>query len=158
TENADIYSEVVLMISVDVCQNGKTVTSGLDADRISDLLRQPHKLLWVDVDAPDDHAWEVLRRESDFHPLTVVDARKQNQRPKVDEYPDCLFLSIREWTGLNQATDDVVDATEEIDVLVGRNYLVTIHQNGSQAICEIRRRWESHPERLEASPGALLYI
>jgi len=146
------------MISVDVCQNGNSVSREVEVGRISDLLRQRHKLLWVDVDAPDDETWRVLQEEFDFHSLAIEDARKQNQRPKVDEYPNCLFISLREWTGPQHATDDLTDVTREIDVFVGKNYLVTVHHSSSTAIEEIRKRWEAHPERIEATPGALLHI
>lgn len=147
------------MISVDVCsEGGRRVTRGVEPGAISDHLGLKDRLVWVDVADPDDSAWARLDEEFGFHPLAVEDARKQNQRPKVDAYEGFLFLSVRAWAGVREPTDDTNDATQEIDVFVGPNFLVTVHEGDCRLIGEMRRRWEDHPERLDPSPSALLHV
>lgn len=157
------------MISVDVCKGGQ---ARLDVPpvRISDLIsaeaggnggrggrRPAHPVLWVDVSAPTDEDWATLAEEFRFHPLALEDAQKRNQRGKLDLYDGYAFLSVRAWAGVQGPTDDVHDATHEVDVFLGPNYLVTIHDDPCATIEETRRRWEKRPEAMPAEPAYLLY-
>src|SRR4051812_42955708 len=114
------------MISVDACRD-KRVTSGLGAEKIREMLDTAGNTLWVDMQAPTEEDWEMLTEEFKFHSLAIEDARKQFQRPKADAYPGYLFLTTRYWTGVETATADLHDVTLEIDIFLGPNYLVTIH-------------------------------
>lgn len=145
------------MISVDVCR-GKQVTCGVPPRGIGERVRSGEQTVWVDVHAPGEEDWRVLTEEFGFHPLAMEDARKQNQRAKVDPYDGYLFLTVRFWTGVKGMTDDVNDATDEIDIFLGPNYLVTVHNAESSPVGETRARWERHPERMPDEPAFLLYV
>jgi magnesium transporter len=158
------------MISIDQC-DGRVTEGGLPPERIGEFLktasggaqRRPIKskpdaasrpMLWVDVNAPTDEDWKALSEQFDFHPLAMEDAQKQNQRPKVDAYDGYLFLSVRAWAG----GDDQETVTREIDVFLGPDYLVTIHDEVNGPIQETRRRLQQNPEHLRSEPGFLLYL
>lgn len=161
------------MISIDQC-DGNVTQTGLTAERIGEFLKadtseavrkarkpQPdaesRPMLWVDVNAPTDEDWKALSEQFDFHPLAMEDAQKQNQRPKVDAYDGYLFLSVRAWAGEESAADaDTV--TREIDVFLGPDYIVTIHDEVNGPIEETRRRLQQNPEHLRSEPGFLLYL
>jgi magnesium transporter len=154
------------MISVDVC-HGKTTESNLPLEQIAALLNSGNgkperkRVLWVDVSAPTEADYQFLAQTFGFHPLAIEDARNRNQRAKVDPYDGYLFLSIRAWTGETAATDDLNDATNEIDIFLGPNYIVTIHDEPCNDLQETRRRWEKHPERMpeaQGNPAYLLYV
>jgi magnesium transporter len=46
---------------------------------------------WIDLSGVDA-ALEVLRERFDFHPLTIEDCSHLDQRPKLEEYRDHVFL------------------------------------------------------------------
>jgi len=144
------------MISVDICHE-KKVSCNTNPSQIKDALKEGNQTLWVDVEKPTEEDFQLLIEQFGFHHLAMEDARKQNQRAKVDQYDDYLFLSLRTWTGFQSATDDVEEVTDEIDVFLGKNYLVTIHQGNSPPVAETRRRWQQHPELISEKPGFLLY-
>src|SRR3712207_54729 len=52
-------------------------------------------LRWINIERPRpaDRAW--LEEHFDFHPLDYEDVFSRNQRPKVDEYEDYLFVVLR---------------------------------------------------------------
>lgn len=51
-------------------------------------------LRWINIEQPRsvDRAW--LEEHFDFHPLDYEDVFSRNQRPKVDEYDDYLFVVL----------------------------------------------------------------
>lgn len=145
------------MISVDVCQS-KSVRRNVAPEQIRAEVASSHQFVWVDIASPTENDWQILESQFDFHPLAIEDARKQNQRAKMDAYDGYLFLSARTWTGTKTVTDDLPEATDEIDIFLGATYLVTIHNQESSPVTEVRQRWEQHPERIYPSPTFLLYI
>ena len=52
------------------------------------------ELRWINIErpAPAERAW--LEEHFDFHPLDYEDVFSRNQRPKVDEYDDYLFVVL----------------------------------------------------------------
>ena len=56
---------------------------------------QAEALRWIDIDEPRlaDRLW--LAENFGFHELDLEDVASRNQRPKVDEYPDYLFLVMQ---------------------------------------------------------------
>src|SRR5665647_1503132 len=49
---------------------------------------------WINIErpGPTEEAW--IRQTFDFHELDLEDIRSRNQRPKIDEYDDYLFLIL----------------------------------------------------------------
>src|SRR5687768_16463293 len=47
---------------------------------------------WLDISGDVAPALEPLRAVFDFHPLAIEDCRQFDQRPKMEEYRDHLFL------------------------------------------------------------------
>src|SRR3954447_26609916 len=88
-------------------------------------------LRWVNIErpGPTDQAW--LEEHFDFHPLAYEDVRSRNQRPKIDEYPDYLFIVLhfpifdKKVGRLNAA---------ELDVFVGPDFLITLPNSPLQPV------------------------
>ena len=51
-------------------------------------------LRWINVERPRSLEQKWLEERFDFHPLDYEDVRSRNQRPKVDEYDDYLFIVL----------------------------------------------------------------
>jgi magnesium transporter len=122
--------------------------------RISDVLDDPGTILWVEVKDPGPAELEMLREEFGFHRLALEDAAKQRQRPKVDEYPDYYFVVlyapvIREPGGELE--------TVEVDLFVGRNYVVSLHPGDLPLLQEAMQRWERTDPELRKDVGFLLH-
>jgi len=141
---------------MDVCQ-GKKIQCDANPSQIKEMLSAEDQTLWVDVEQPTDEDFKLLVEQFGFHPLAMEDARHQNQRAKADQYDGYLFLSLRTWGGLKGEAGNAPEATDEIDVFLGKNYLVTIHQEKCNSIAETRRRWREHPDLISRKPAYLLY-
>lgn len=120
--------------------------------QIAELLRAPSGTLWVDIVGPDEAGIALMRDVFGFHPLAIEDTRNQRQRPKLEEYADYLFLI------LNPVCEDSGDANfTELDVFVGRNFVVTVHATDEPVIAETRTRLERLGHAPDLTPSLLLY-
>jgi magnesium transporter len=115
-------------------------------------------LRWINIERPRaaDQAW--LEERFDFHPLDYEDVFSRNQRPKVDEYDEYLFIVLhfprydKKVARLNAA---------ELDLFVGPDYLITIQNERLQAVEYLFERVRNSEELREnvfsKGPGYLLY-
>ena len=51
-------------------------------------------LRWVKIDRPSALEWGWLEEHFEFHGLDLEDVLSRNERPKIDEYPDYLFIVL----------------------------------------------------------------
>ena len=108
--------------------------------QLREALDTPGALVWVDIEDPGPEEIETLQREFDFSPLSLEDVAKQRLRPKVDEYPNYYFIVM--YAPLAPAPPFGELCTTEIDLFVGRNYVVTLHTEPAPPIAEARMRWD----------------
>jgi magnesium transporter len=113
---------------------------------------------WINIErpGPTEEAW--IRETFDFHELDLEDIRSRNQRPKIDEYDDYLFLILhlpvfdKRVGRLNAA---------ELDIFIGPDYLVTIPNEPLKPVEYLFERCKSHEDtreqRMGQGTGYLLY-
>ena len=94
-----------------------------------------------------------MQEEFDLHELAVEDARHGHQRPKIEEYGDSLFVVLHtvEFT----PTDEI--KVGEVDIFVGRNYVLSVRSRTERGFQEVRARAEREPELLQHGSGYVLY-
>jgi magnesium transporter len=85
-------------------------------------LRSGH-LTWIHLNAPTGEEASSLAERFDWHPLDVEDILSKRQRPKVDEYPDYLFVVLH-FPVYDKAIQRLNAA--ELDLFLGPDYLVTL--------------------------------
>jgi magnesium transporter len=137
-------------------QDGK-IEKELHRDRLAEVLRVQKGLLWVDVCAePIETSEPLLRDTFGFHPLAVDDALRETHVPKVDDWGRYLYLVVY------ACQNDIKYVKQanfmELDVFLGRNFLVTYHEKTIPALDEV---WEICPadERCQTRGAAyLLYM
>ena len=134
-----------------------TTSGQTPATRVEDITRcfsSAHEEgFWLDIEAPDDSDYDLLEDTFKFHPLTIEDIRHQNQRPKVDEYPEYNFtvIFVAVW-------DNGDVALREQHLFVGEHYLITVHQEPSPQLKELQERIDESPELAKGKPAFLTYM
>ncbi|QQS46387.1 MAG: magnesium/cobalt transporter CorA [Acidobacteriota bacterium] len=125
-----------------------------DATRIGLLCAEQQNVLWVDVSHPTSDDFETLSREFGFHHLAIEDCQHGHQRPKVDEYHGYYFLVIYE----AEITDGKRLELRELNIFLGKNYLVTVHSQPIRAIGTAERLWRGWADLAERGTGLLAYL
>ena len=115
-------------------------------------------LRWINIERPGplDRAW--LEEHFEFHPLDYEDVSSRNQRPKIDEYDDYLFIVLhfpvfdKKIGRLNQG---------ELDIFVGPDYLITLPNTELKHVEYLFERLRANDEMREQvmaqGAGYLLY-
>jgi magnesium transporter len=115
-------------------------------------------LRWINIERPRslEQAWMEERFE--FHPLDYEDVRSRNQRPKVDEYDDYLFIVLH-FPRYDKAVSRLNAA--ELDLFVGPDFLITLPNEPLQPLEYLFERCRTNEELRESlfskGPGYLLY-
>jgi magnesium transporter len=113
-------------------------------------------LRWIDLTDQDDASMELLRERFDFHPLAVEDCLHLDQRPKVEEYGDHLFLVTQGFT----CPDTRVKHLElhELHAFLGERFLITVHEGPIPAVDDVWRRAASEKSLLERRLDFVYYL
>lgn len=146
-------NEDAAAVEIRLSRPGQKRCEHIPPERISDVLKQPGTLLWVDLRDPGEAELKMLREEFGFHQLALEDAAEQLQRPKVDEYPGYYFVVM--YAALPEENGEL--RIVEVDFFIGRNYMVTLHVGEVPAIQEGIRRWERTEPALREHVGFLVY-
>lgn len=87
-----------------------------------EIIESP-RLRWINIDEPRlaDRMW--LEEQFGFHELDLEDVASHNQRPKVDEYDEYLFL-VMQFPRFEPATGRLHAA--ELDIFIGPDYVITL--------------------------------
>jgi magnesium transporter len=119
-------------------QDGK-LRADLKISDLSTALKDQRGVLWVDlVEEPVEHCEALFKDLFNFHPLAVEDALHDIQSPKIDDWRSYLYLALH---GLqSDHAENPFVATLELDIFLGRNYIVTYQK---QAIPVLDRLWKN---------------
>jgi len=119
---------------------------------------EAHGLRWINIERPGaiDRAW--LEEHFEFHPLDYEDVTSRNQRPKIDEYDDYLFIVLH-FPVFDKAVGRL--NAGELDIFVGPDFLITLPNRPIPPVGYLFDRCESSAELrdslLSKGPGYLLY-
>ena len=122
---------------------------------ISELRAEDGNVIWADVSDPTSRDFEELAEEFGFHHLSIEDCRNAHQRPKVEEYSGYYFLVLYE-AELAGPSDRL--ELRELNIFLGKNYLVTVHSRPIRAIGTAARLWHEWTDRAEQGSGLLAYL
>lgn len=129
------------------------------AARTREAVDDPSGTVWVDVEDREPtvggSAETLLREVFRFHPLAVEDALRETHVPKVDDWGDHLYVVFHS-IDFDPETDHI--RLHELDIFLGRNYLVTYHAEPLAFLEHARRNIERDPENgLRRGADHLLY-
>ncbi len=113
-------------------------TLSIDDLAILNISESANKKFWLNIHGVHDVA--LIKQIGDLfnlHPLVQEDILNTQQRPKIDEYDDYLFLEARsfKYDQTNMAVD-----SEQISFVLGRNYLLTFQERSTGIFEPVRGR------------------
>jgi magnesium transporter len=120
-------------------RNGTLEAEGFPVTEISEHLRHEGVTVWLDLYDPAAGDLAVLIDEFGLHPLAVEDAVQRHERPKLDRYPDHLFLSAYA-VHLDATTAELVSS--ELAAFITPRALITVRKDGGFSADRLVERWD----------------
>jgi magnesium transporter len=125
-------------------------------EELPELLRDDAVVVWVDLDTQDTNSQRILEDVFEFHPLLVEDAFADASTPKVEDFGDCLYVIIHGLTDADPEDDGEVH-TADLDIFIGRNYLITHYRLPFVAVDMARTAIKKDPGLLARGPAVVAH-
>jgi len=93
---------------------------------------------WINIDGIHEvDTIEKIGKAFDLHPLIMEDILNTQQRPKLDEFEDYLFITLR-----MLIYDDTEKnlKTEQVSLVLGQNYLISFQEMEGDVFDPVRER------------------
>jgi len=140
-----------MLVNCVAYQDGRKLAD-IQKREIKSYLQHPGAFIWVALKDADAAELAEMQDEFGLHELAVEDAQHGNQRPKIEEYGDSLFVVLHT---VEVAGEELHPG--EVDVFVGRNYVLSARRKSERGFQEVRARCEREPELLRHGSGYVLY-
>ena len=114
--------------------DGVTVHEGIID--FQELAAKNECTFWVDLEKPVDEEAFILTSDFHFHPLVVEDVIVEKGPPKLDVFENYLFLVF--YISYYKSAGEL--GKKEIDLFLGDNFVVTIHNDSFPMLEKIRNR------------------
>ena len=113
-------------------------------------------ITWRDYPGPTEQELRELQSAYHVHDLDIEDCLSENERPKIEEYENYLFLVFHI---PYMKTERIVK--EEVNIFLGSDFIVTIHGGNiplfDRLFDEIQEFQEKKTEYLQEGTGYFLY-
>ncbi|AKK02834.1 magnesium/cobalt transporter CorA [Corynebacterium epidermidicanis] len=130
-------------------------------EALEEVRRTGSGYVWLGLYEPDQHQMVSISEAYDVHELIVEDAVSARQRPKVERYDDQFFFVIR---SVKYTDDAIVNnareiiETGEVQMIVGKDFIITVRHGEQSTIPGLKRRLESDPEQCAMGPTAVSWL
>lgn len=113
------------MVHSFIFSDGKLVGRDLELEALRLVQNDKGLVLWVDLENPtDQEVKDILEGVFHFHPLAIEDCLTPSPLPKIEDYDDYLFMV----THAVDFTQENKFSTTELDLFLGKEFLVTFHR------------------------------
>ncbi len=140
-------------IRVIACGADDLVEDEIDDPRaIADYIEK-WPLTWVNIDGLGDA--DVILTIGEIlglHPLALEDVANANQRPKLEDYPDSVFIVAR----MPQVREGAF-RTEQLSLFIGPKYVLTFQEHPGDCFDPVRKRLRDAPRVRFLEPDYLAY-
>ncbi|HET7496170.1 MAG TPA: magnesium transporter CorA family protein [Candidatus Limnocylindrales bacterium] len=115
-------------------------------------------LRWIHIESPRTADRDWLEEHFDFHPLDYEDVFSRNQRPKLDQYDDYVFIVLH-FPLFDKDSGRIL--TAELDLFMGPDYLITMPNIPLPPLSAMferyREKGDLRQDVFSKGPGYLLY-
>jgi magnesium transporter len=135
---------------------GDPIRKDIPPQEFPKLIRNQRGLLWVDFASEPPETCLPILNGFDFHPLAIEDALQQTHAPKLDDWGEYLYIVLN-YMNLADNGNDWNTEIDELDIFLGRNYIVTHHDQPMSSIDETWASCDRDVRILQNGADHLLY-
>lgn len=126
---------------------------------LPELLADETNVVWVDLRGETQEqvkqAQEILKNIFKFHYLTIEDCLETRNEPKVEGFPDYIYLIVH---GIKpEITSSANFVTKELDAYLGKNFVITFHVERFKSIKDVKQQIRTSPFVCQRGAAYLLH-
>ncbi|MDD5403611.1 MAG: magnesium/cobalt transporter CorA [Sulfuricella sp.] len=111
------------------------------------VYRDRPSITWLDIEGVHDiHALEKIGQCFGLHPLVVEDILNTDQRPKIEDYGDYLYIVLRMLTNGSEKGEI---SSEQVSLILGENFVLSIQEGAKGDV------FDSVRTRIRSSKGQI---
>ena len=108
--------------------------------------KEKRGITWINIDGLQKiNVIEEIGKHFNLHPLVLEDIVNTEQRPKMEDYTDYLFVVIKI---LQFSKEDREVKAEQVSLVLGSNWVVSFQENESDVFDPIRERLKTDKGRI----------
>jgi magnesium transporter len=137
-----------------VLQNGRVVAENLDLDALRLARGDAGLHVWVDLHEPTpEEVRQVLEGVFNFHPLAIEDCLNASELPKIEDFDTYVYMVVH---AIDFTAEETFQTTE-LDVFLGKEFLVTYHTKPLRAVNTAVDRLKNGTGQPPRGPDRLLH-
>ena len=104
---------------------------------------------WINIDGLHDvDTINKLGKAFELHPLLLEDVLNTGQRPKMEEFDNCLFIVLKM---LRYDDEKQIIIGEQLSMVIGRTFLITFQERVGDVFEPVRDRIRKQKGRIRAA-------
>ncbi|MEW6084220.1 MAG: magnesium/cobalt transporter CorA [Chloroflexota bacterium] len=135
---------------------GKPIRKEISPKEFPKLTRDRRGLLWVNLINEPAETCQPILQGFGFHPLAIDDALQETHAPKLDDWGNYLYIVLN-YLDIKDNGNYWDAQTEELDIFLGENYIITLHDSPIPAIEDTWKSCDRDPRTLQDGADHLLY-
>ena len=126
----------------------------LKEDELRDIadgqeFKRTNTVTWINVDGLHDLAlMKEIGDTFDLHPLLMEDILNTGQRPKLEEFDNCLFVVLKM---LRYDTQKQMVISEQLSMVLGNTFMLTFQDQPGDVFEPVRERIRKQKVRIRSS-------
>ena len=114
---------------------GQPIQKDLPPEKFPNLIQNPKGVLWVDFVGEPPEVCQPILEKFGFHPLAIDDALQETHVPRLDDWGEYLYI-VFNYMDMDLNGEGWEATVDELDVFLGKNYIVTHHDRQISAVDE----------------------
>ncbi len=99
--------------------------------------REKPTVTWINVDSLQSDVVQEMGTCFSLHSLTVEDILNTQQRPKIEDFTDYLFIVLKM---VDYCKKEKKITTEHVSIVFGRNFVISFQENEGDVFNPVRER------------------
>ena len=147
---AYIGKKITTQTTLDIIDYSKNYFERFETHNIEEVSKyeDTSRVTWINVNGLSNSE-DIMKLGNHFelHPLIQEDIVSTNQRPKIDEYEDYIFIVFK----MLHYDENEHLTVEHISMVMGQDYVVTFQESEGDVFGELRDRLEQAKGRIRGS-------
>lgn len=126
---------------ITVIDYDKKTFSELEVEGLKECIPYKEKptITWINIDGIENT--EILKDLGEYfniHPLTLEDILNTDQRPKLEDFENYIYIILKMLSYDNEKEDEI--SSEQVSLILGKNYVISLQESEGDIFDPIRER------------------